>query len=77
MTTIKLKVASATQRDAGRNLIRIDPHVMAKIGISSGDIIQIDGKKTTAAVAWPAYQEDRGLEIARIDGITRSNASVG
>jgi len=73
---IRLKVASATQRDAGRGIVRIDPRMMAKIGISTGDIVEIEGKKTTVAIVWPAYQEDSGLDIIRMDGVTRSNAKV-
>ena len=73
---IRLKVASATQRDAGRGIVRIDPRMMVKIGISTGDIVEIEGKKTTVAIVWPAYQEDSGLDIIRMDGVTRSNAKV-
>ncbi|RLI05157.1 AAA family ATPase [Candidatus Bathyarchaeota archaeon] len=76
MEQIQLKVASATQRDAGRNIVRIDPTIMRKIGVNTGDVVQIEGKKTTTAVVWPAYKEDNGLDIIRMDGITRSNANV-
>jgi len=74
---IQLKVASATRRDAGRGIVRIDPRTMAKIGISTGDIVEIEGGKKTAAIVWPSYQEDEGLDIIRMDGVTRSNAKVG
>ncbi len=74
---IQLKVASATRRDAGRGIVRIDPRTMAKIGISTGDILEIEGGKKTAAIVWPSYQEDEGLDIIRMDGVTRSNAKVG
>ena len=74
---IKLKVASATQRDAGRGIVRIDPRIMGQIGVSTGDIVEVEGKKTTVAIAWPAYQEDSGLDIVRMDGVARKNAGVG
>ena len=42
----------------------------------TGDIVQIKGKRVTAAIAWPAYQGDRGREIIRMDGRIRRNAGV-
>jgi len=49
---------------------------MMKLGITAGDVIEIEGKKKTSAIAWPAYAEDQGLDLIRIDGITRRNANV-
>ncbi len=74
---IKLKVASAYQRDVGRGIVRIDRKAMREIGVQSGDIIEIIGTKNTAAVVWPAYPEDEGLGIIRMDGTLRKNAGVG
>ncbi len=73
---IVLKVAEAEQRDIGRFIVRIDSISMEKLGIRTGDIIQIKGKRVTSAIAWPAYQGDRGREIIRMDGRIRRNASV-
>ena len=74
---VKLKVASAYQRDVGRGIVRIDGKAMREIGVRSGDIVEIIGTKNTAAVAWPAYPEDEGLGIVRMDGTIRKNAGVG
>ncbi len=74
---VKLKVASAYQRDVGRGIVRIDRKAMREIGVQSGDIIEIIGTKNTAAVVWPAYPEDEGLGIIRMDGTIRKNAGVG
>jgi transitional endoplasmic reticulum ATPase len=49
---------------------------MQKLGISAGDVIEIVGKRTTSAIAWPAYSEDQNRDIIRIDGFTRKNAGV-
>ena len=49
---------------------------MQKLGISAGDVIEIVGKRTTSAIAWPAYSEDQNRELIRIDGFTRKNAGV-
>ncbi|MCK5402497.1 CDC48 family AAA ATPase [Candidatus Bathyarchaeota archaeon] len=72
----RLKVVEAKQRDAGRGKARIDEETMNSLGIMVGDIIAIKGKKITAAIAWPAYQEDQGKKLIRIDGLLRKNAQV-
>ncbi|AFK23338.1 CDC48 family AAA ATPase [Pyrococcus sp. ST04] len=74
---VKLKVASAYQRDVGRGIVRLDRKTMRELGISPGDVVEIIGTKNTAAVAWPAYPEDEGLGIIRMDGTIRKNAGVG
>jgi len=76
MSEVRLRVADAKQRDVGRGIARIDHRTMNKLGISAGDVIEIQGKRTTSAIAWPAYAEDQGLDIIRIDGLTRKNAGV-
>jgi transitional endoplasmic reticulum ATPase len=73
---IVLKVAEAEHRDIGRFIVRIDAVSMEKLGVRTGDIIQIKGKRMTAAIAWPAYQGDKGREIIRMDGRIRRNAGV-
>jgi transitional endoplasmic reticulum ATPase len=73
---IRVRVAEAKQRDAGRGKARIDDKAMLALNIVAGDIISIKGKRTTAAVAWPAYQEDQDRNIIRIDGLLRKNAGM-
>lgn len=76
MVEIALKVAEAEHRDIGRFIVRIDAASMEKLAVRTGDIIQIKGKRLTAAIAWPAYQGDKGREIIRMDGRIRRNAGV-
>ena len=76
MSEVQLKIGDARQRDVGRGIARIDQKTMQKLGISAGDVIEIVGKRTTSAIAWPAYSEDQGRTILRIDGFTRKNAGV-
>jgi len=71
-----LRVADARQRDVGHGKVRIDNETMQKLGITAGDFVEIQGKKMTVAVAWPAYAEDQGEEIVRMDGLIRRNAGV-
>src|SRR6266542_5239086 len=73
---IQLKVADAKQRDVGHGKARIDNETMQKLAITAGDIIEVRGKRSTVAIAWPAYVEDQGQEIILIDGLLRRNAGV-
>ncbi|WP_456478047.1 CDC48 family AAA ATPase [Geoglobus ahangari] len=73
---VYLRVAEAYHRDVGRGIARVDPEVMAQLGLQSGDIIEITGKNKVPAIVWPGYPEDRGKRIIRIDGNIRSNAGV-
>lgn len=73
---MQLRVADARQRDVGHGKVRIDNDTMQKLGITAGDFVEIHGKKMTVAVAWPAYAEDQGEEIVRMDGLIRRNAGV-
>jgi transitional endoplasmic reticulum ATPase len=73
---IQLRVAEAKQRDVGRGKARIDQRAMEVLDVMAGDILEIRGKKVTAAIAWPAYPEDQGMDIIRIDGLTRRNAQI-
>jgi formylmethanofuran dehydrogenase subunit D len=43
--TVQLRVVSLPSDEAGRGIVRIDPKVMERLGVSSGDIIEIKGKK--------------------------------
>ena len=74
---LTLRVAEASQRDFGRGIARIDPEDINKMRAETGDIIQITGKKRTAAKVMPAYPENRGKGLIQIDGIIRNNAFVG
>ena len=49
---------------------------MKTLGVTVGDVVQIEGKKPTAAKAWPAYPEDQGLGLIRVDGFIRKNCSA-
>jgi len=74
--TLTLRVADAYQRDVGRGIARVDPKVVDELGLTSGDVIQIVGKKKTTALSWPGYESDFGKGTVRIDGYLRNNAGV-
>jgi len=72
-----LKVKEALPKDVGRAIARIDPEDMKSLEIEVGQIIEVEGKRKTAAKVMPCYAGDRGKKIVQIDGITRENAKIG
>ncbi len=73
---VKLIVSEAYQRDVGRKIVRVPYSVMERLNISSGDIVEIKGRKTTCAIAWPLSSGEVGDNIIRMDGGLRKNAGV-
>jgi transitional endoplasmic reticulum ATPase len=74
-----LRVAEADSRDVGRRIGRIDPKVAQELGLSTGDVIEISStqRKKTTVLNWPAYQQDYGKGLIRIDGYARNKLDVG
>ena len=73
----EVTVKEAAHDDAGRGIARVSIEVMKKLGLVSGDVIEIQGKKKAAAIVWPGFSQDTGYGILRIDGNIRGNASTG
>jgi transitional endoplasmic reticulum ATPase len=73
----ELKVSEAKQGDIGRGVSRIDPEIAYSLGFTSGDVIEIEGKRRTATMLFPGLPEDAGGELIRIDATIRRNAGVG
>jgi hypothetical protein len=71
-----LKVSEAYTRDVGRGVARIDYDAMDALGVSTGDVIEIEGKRKTTAICLPLYPSDEGKEIIRIDGLVRNNSET-
>lgn len=74
---IELKVAEALQNDVGRGLVRIDSRARKELDVTTGDIVELKGKRSTAAIVWQAHPQDEGLNIIRMDGYLRQNGGVG
>jgi len=74
--TVTLKVLEAYTRDVGRGVARIDYDAMDATDASTGDIIEIKGRRRTVAKCLPLYPSDEGRGIIRIDGLIRNNAGV-
>jgi transitional endoplasmic reticulum ATPase len=71
-----LKVLEAYTRDVGRGVARIDYDSMDSLTASTGDVIEIRGKRRTVAKCLPLYPSDEGKGIIRVDGLVRNNAGV-
>jgi len=74
---VRLQVAGTGGPDVGKGIARVGGKSMEELGIREGQVIEIEGKGVTAAVALPPIPEDEGLEIIRLDGLQRANAGVG
>ncbi len=74
--SIRLQVAAARQEESGRGVARMPRTAFQALGITEGDMVEIEGKRLTAAVALPAYDEDQTLEVVRLDGLQRANAET-
>jgi len=71
-----LKVLEAYTRDVGRGVARIDYDSMDTLNASTGDVIEIKGKRRTVAKCLPLYPSDEGKGIIRIDGLGRNNSGI-
>ena len=73
---LSLKVLEAYTRDVGRGVARIDYDSMDTLNASTGDVIEIKGKRRTVAKCLPLYPSDEGKGIIRIDGLGRNNSGI-
>src|SRR5919199_1020831 len=75
-SSLSLKVLEAYTRDVGRGVARIDYDSMDSLSASTGDVIEIRGKRRTVAKCLPLYPSDEGKGIIKGDGLVRNNAGV-
>ncbi len=68
-------VKEARPGDALKGIARMNPADMGVLGLSEGQIIEIVGKKVTAARVREC-EEDCAEHVLQIDGLTRENALV-
>lgn len=71
-----LRVAEAYHKDAGKGVARINPTILARLGVENGGVVEINARDKVYAIAWPGTPEDP-QDIIRIDGNTRSNLGTG
>jgi len=73
---LSLKVLEAYTRDVGRGVARIDYDSMDTLNASTGDVVEVKGKRRTVAKCLPLYPSDEGKGIIRIDGLGRNNSGI-
>ena len=73
---IKLKVQEALGDYIGKGIITMSVILKQKLGIISGDVIEIIGEKKTVAQVWPEKNNPLDENTIRMDQYTRQNAGV-
>ncbi len=70
---LQMRIGEAKQRDVGKKRARIGPDAMDFLKASPGDVIEINGKRSSCAIVWPADEDDKFPDVVKIDGQTRKN----
>jgi len=72
---LRLTVRAAEKRDAGRGIARLPEPSRKRLGLLSGDTVEIRGDRTAVAKVWPGGPDARDGSVL-IDADTRANAGV-
>lgn len=74
---LSLRVAEAVPEDVGHGIVRLDTADMASLGVIIGDILEIQGRRTTVAKVAACYAQFAGQQLIQMEPIIRENAGVG
>ncbi|MEI8331663.1 MAG: hypothetical protein WCF90_08480 [Methanomicrobiales archaeon] len=69
----KVTVKEATHDDAGHGIARMSIEVVKRLGLVSGDIIEILGKKKAAVLIWPVWHK---IPVTRSFGLVETSAEM-
>ena len=72
---IKVRIEELEKSRSGRSLCYLDQEIVGNMGLNTGSIIEIRGKKKTTGIV-VASVADKGREIIRLDGLQRLNAGA-
>jgi len=72
---LRLTVRAAEKRDAGRGIARLPESSRKRLGLLSGDTVEIRGERTAVAKVWPGGADAPEGSVL-IDADTRANAGV-
>jgi transitional endoplasmic reticulum ATPase len=70
---LQMRIGEAKQRDIGKKRARIGPDAMDFLKAAPGDVIEINGKRSSCAIVWPADEDEKFPDLIKIDGQTRKN----
>lgn len=73
---VQLKVVEAIQDDVNKGVVRLDSSFMRTLDLQEGDTVLITGGRETVARIERSLPGDIGLNIIRMDGLTRRNAKA-
>lgn len=73
---LQVKIGEAKQRDIGKKRVRLSQKIMNYLNVIPGDIIEIIGRKSSHAIVWPPYEDEKSNDVIRIDGQTRKNVGA-
>jgi transitional endoplasmic reticulum ATPase len=73
---MELKVSEASTDDVGKGWARLNPEDIQALGAVLGDLLEITGKKKTAARVTGALGQGHEKQHIQIDGLIRANAQV-
>jgi transitional endoplasmic reticulum ATPase len=74
---LSFRVINAMPEDVGQGHVRIDNEDMDKIKVTLGDVVEIQGRKTTVAKVVPCLSQFKKQNVILMDSIIRENAGVG
>ncbi|WP_144796763.1 AAA family ATPase [Halorubrum depositum] len=72
---LRLTVRAAEKRDAGRGIARLPEPARKRLGLLSGDTVEIRGDRVAVAKVWPGGPDAADGSVL-IDADTRANAGV-
>ena len=72
---VKVRIEELEKSRSGRSLCYVDPELLEKLDLTTGNIIEIQGKKKTTGIV-VSSMVDRGKGIIRLDGLQRLNAGA-
>jgi len=74
---IYVKVAEPNSKDVGKRIAHLDPKIAEEYNIDTGNALEISSEKAKVVVLnWPAYKQDSGKGLIRIDRYTRKKLEV-
>ena len=71
----KIRIEELDKSRSGRSLCYIDQNILEQLGLTTGNIIEIRGKKKTTGIVVSSIN-DKGKGIIRLDGLQRLNAGA-
>lgn len=72
----KLKVDDAKKRDVGRQIARIPVKIAEKLGVRTGDIVKLTGKRVSYAKVWRSSPPEIKEDEIKVEALTRRNLQV-